>query len=99
MSLYSTINVPKGMMDANAIKIKCFLNHLWSNRNTITSAIYAIKRNPCGMPSSFTSDTSPLRYFKGTPTNSNRIYDKPSRKAMTRNMVRVFIGFICMLQN
>ena len=73
LSLCSTINVPKGMMDAKAINIKCFLNHEWSNLMTIIKAIYAINRNPCGIPSILTSVTSLPKYFKGTPTNNNSI--------------------------
>ena len=91
LSLCSTINVPNGMIEAKAIKIKCFLNHGLSNRKTIINAIYAINRKPVRHSKHFTTVTSFPIYFKGTPTNSNSIYDKPSKKAMIRNIVSVFI--------
>ena len=78
-------------MDANAVSMKCFLIHGLSNRRTITNAIYAMNSNPCGIPSVFTSVTSLPMYFRGTPTKSNSMYDKPSKKAMILNIVSDFI--------
>jgi len=90
------MNVPKGIIEARVIKIKCFLNHGLSNVKTIINAIYAMNKNPCGIPSILTSVTSFPMYFSGTPTNSNSMYDKPSRKAMILKMVNVFMCcYIC----